>query len=380
MTRIKVQGIGVVGGFGTGVGDLVQALTTGQSPRSVLTVPTGTGPVDLSAFRADTTLLKDFVPARALRRMDQFTKMGLLAAHLALADAGLRSEGDEASGHDGLGVIIASGFGATTTTFALLDSIINDGDVCTSPTHFANSLHNACSANISIGLGATGPNLTVSQFDLSVPSALLTARQWLLDGRVDRVLFGAVDELSDLIGYSWYRKRGMTSSDPMCPLLTGAETAIPGEGAAFMVLSRVAEERPGYCTLEDVTTGRCLHQWQDHSPDRIHAHPALLVVGADGRRELGARYAAMAEASRIACYTPLYGSMPAAPAFDLAAAALMLKNGQVFSTPGASRCDFPAAVSPAGPLGKARITLLTLAEEEGYGLVELGSINPRTPA
>jgi 3-oxoacyl-[acyl-carrier-protein] synthase II len=172
MTRITVQGIGVVGGFGIGSAALAQALTTGQSPRSILTVPSGTGTMELSTFRADTTLLNDFVPARTLRRMDQFTKMGLLAAHLALADAGLPP-----AGQDGLGVIIASGFGATTTTYALLDSIINDGDACTSPTHFANSLHNACSANISIGLGATGPNLTVSQFHLSVPSALLSARQ-----------------------------------------------------------------------------------------------------------------------------------------------------------------------------------------------------------
>jgi 3-oxoacyl-[acyl-carrier-protein] synthase II len=308
--------------------------------------------------------------------MDQFTKMGLLAAHLALADAGLPSTGKDAPSHEGLGVIIASGFGATTTTYALLDSIINDGDVCTSPTHFANSLHNSCSANISIGLGATGPNLTVSQFHLSVPSALLSARQWLLDGRVDRVLFGAVDELSDLIGYSWYRKRGMTHLDPMCPLLTGVETAIPGEGAAFLVLSRLVEDRPGYCALDGVTTGRCLDRWEDGCPDRDSAQPRLLVLGADGRRDLGARYAAMAEATRIACYTPLYGSMPAAPAFDLAAAALMLKNGLVFPTPGASCCDFPATVAPAGPLGTAQIALLTLAEEEGYGLVELGAMDP----
>ena len=38
-----------------------------------------------------------------------------------------------------------------------------------------------------------------------MPCALLTARQWLLDGRVERVLFGALDELSDLTGYLWYR-------------------------------------------------------------------------------------------------------------------------------------------------------------------------------
>ena len=361
MTRITVQGIGVVGGFGTGISALAQALEIGQSPRSFLTVPTGTGPVDFAVFRADTGLLKDLVSPKVLRRMDHFTKMGLLGAHLALADAGL-----DASGQDGLGVIIASGYGATTTTYALLDSIINDGDVCTSPTHFANSLHNAASANIAIVLGTTGPNLTVSQFNLSVPSALLSARQWLMEGRVERVLFGALDELSDLIGYNWYRQRGMTRPDPMCPLRTREETAIPGEGAAFLVLSRMEDEKQGYCTLEAVSTGRSL--------DRVPSGSDLLVLGADGRRELGASYADVAKDSRIACYTPLYGSMPAAPAFDLAAVALMLKEGRVFPTPDASSCDFPAEVVRAGSLEARRISCLTLAEEDGYGLVELGSL------
>lgn len=370
MRRITVQGMGMVGGFGTGIGDFRQALSTGQSLRSVLTVPTGKGPVILSTFRADTTLLKDFVPARALRRMDSFSKMGLLAAHLALIDAGLHSTDQEASSHDGLGVVIASGFGATTTAYALMDSMNNDGDACTSPTHFASSLHNTCAANIAIGLGASGPNLTISQFHLSVPSALQTARQWLMDGRVDRVLFGAVDELSEMIGYLWYRKRGMTRPDPMCPLRTHGETAIPGEGAAFFVLSCLEEAQPGYCTLESVTTGR----FPDRSQVRMPSSQDLLLLNADGRQELGSRYAAMAEGSRIACYTPLFGSMPAGSAFDLAAGALMLKEARVFATPGAPACDFPAVVAAVGPLEAARISCLTLAEEDGYGLVELGPL------
>jgi 3-oxoacyl-[acyl-carrier-protein] synthase II len=363
MTRITVQGLGVVGGFGVGVDALRRALQTGQSPRSTLTVPTGTGPIELAAFRADASALKDFVPVRALRRMDHFSRMGMLAAHLALQDAGLQPAEGTTSRQENLGLIIASGYGATTTTYALLDSIINDGDACTSPTHFANSLHNSCSANLAIALGATGPNLTVSQFDLSVPSALLTARQWLLDGRVERVLFGAVDELSDLIGYSWFRKRGLTRSDPMDPLRFEMESALPGEGAAFLLLSRVDEARPGYCTLEKVDTGTC--------SGRIELAAGLLLLGADGRKELGARYAAQAGGHSPVCYTPLYGSMPAAPAFDLAVGALLLTEGRTAAHEG----DAP----PNAVVNLERISCLTLAADDGYGLVELGGIGARIP-
>ena len=364
MTRITVQGLGLVGGFGTGVAALAEALAAGQVQPSTLDVPTGEGTVTLPAFRADTSALKDLVPAKVLRRMDHFTRMGLLGARLALADAGL-----EPSGLEGVGVILASGYGATATTYGLLDSMINDGDACTSPTHFANSLHNACSGNLAIALGAKGPNLTVSQFHLSVPSALLTARLWLETGRVERVLFGALDELSDLTGYLWARQHGTGRPVSMTPLLTAEDTALPGEGAAFLVLSRCPEAQPGYCTLESVATGRCLDG--ERLPGR--AGQDLLLLGADGRQADGARYAIAAQGARIACTTPLYGSMPAAPAFDLAVAALMLRNGTVYPTPFATACDLAAEVAPAGPLGTGRITCLTLAEDHGYGQVVLGA-------
>jgi len=103
--------------------------------------------------------------------------------------------------------------------------------------------------------------------------------------------------------------------------------------------------------------------------------PGLLVLGADGRRESGRRYAAAARNARVACYTPLYGSMPAGPAFDLAAAALILKGGRVFPSPGGAFRDFPATVPVGGEsLGADRVSCLTLAGDEEYGLTTLGKI------
>lgn len=361
--RIVLEGIGAVGGFGCGIADLSRALDEGVGRPGSLTVPTGSGPIGFPAFRADTSRLKEFVPARTLRRIDQYSRLALLGSYLALADAGWTD-----TGHERLGVIIASGYGATGVTYAFLKSFIDDGDVCASPTHFANSVHNSAAANVSILLNAGGPSLTVSQLDLSVPSALGNARQWLLEGRVDRVLFGAVEELSELIGYAWHRQRGAPQSRRMTPLRTEEETAIPAEGAAFLLFSRQEEAREGYCTLDAATTG-------SHAKDGFPLPDAgLLVLGADGRRESGRRYAALAENARIACYTPLYGSMAAGPAFDLAAAALILKGGRIFPSPGGEDRDFPATIPAGGePFDGARISCLALsAMDDAYGLTTLG--------
>lgn len=355
---IMVKGIGVVGGFGCGVAALKAALASGISPVTEMIVPSAAGPRTLPAFRAETERLEEFVAKRTLRRIDHYSKLGLLGAHLALEDAGLL--GTDLSR---LGVVVASGYGATATTFAFLDSIIADGDICASPTHFANSVHNAAAANISILLGAKGPSLTVSQFDLSVPSALTSASQWLAEGRVDTVLFGAVDELSDLIGYLQYRRRGPQPHGNLAPLATG-ESSIVGEGAAFVVLTR-ADEHHAYCTIDAVECGS-LYAGELPLPT-----DALLLLGADGRKELGARYDVMVPASApVAAYAPLYGSMPSAAAFDLAVAALILQNGQVYPIPGVAGCT---KNGEARPLATAKVCALRLAGTHDYAIVTLST-------
>ena len=275
--RIVIEGVGVVGGFGCGIHDLSRALTgNGRSP-GTLALPTGSGPVTIPAFRADVSRLEEFIPARTLRRIDHFSRLGLLGSHLALADAEL-PEAEKPR----LGIIIASGYGAAGMTYAFLKSFIDDGETCASPTFFSSSVHNSAAAHISIQLGAKGPNLTVSDVHLSVPSALATARIWLAEERVQRVLFGAVDELSELTGYIRYRTRDASPTATMTPLRTETDTSIPGEGAAFLLLARENVSRGGYCTLDASTTGSL------PIPGFPFPEPRLLVLGGERLPRIGA--------------------------------------------------------------------------------------------
>jgi 3-oxoacyl-[acyl-carrier-protein] synthase II len=219
-------------------------------------------------------------------------------------------------------------------------------------------------------LGITGPNLSVSQFGMSVPSALLTAQRWLVEKRVDRVLCGALDEVSELIGYLWFRRRGGNRETAMLPLRTGTDTDVIGEGAAFFLLSRVEESDTGYCTLEGVSTGS-LYRGKPSLPD-----DAFVLIGADGRQATGVRYRdAVTPETSIGCYTPLYGSMPVGPAFDMAVAALSLRERQRYPAPWHSQSDFPAAAPGArSPLDFPRIACLALGDAGEFGLATLGPL------
>ena len=286
-------------------------------------------------------------------------RMALLGAYLALEDAG-RLDGDRST----MGIIIASGYGAGRTTFAFLDSFINDGDNLSSPTFFSNSVQNAAVANVSMMLGITGPGLTVSQFDMSVQSALIAARHWLEEGRVDSVLFGAVDEYCDVMGYCWHRYYGdrATTDHEMKPFEYDLQTAIPGEGAAFFLLTRADETSSRYGYIEDVTMGRC-----DRGP-LIVTDNTFLFVGADGHKQCSSYYKQyIPENARLASYTPVYGSLPIGPAFDMAIAALSRKAGIL--------CNPPSGNITAADrnMSDKLITCLKINNEGQFGVITLGS-------
>ncbi len=323
--KIAVEGIGVVGGFGCGIDPLISAISQGSSPIQHVQIKTSTGPRDIPVMLAETSKLDDFVNKRVLRRIDHYSKMALLGAHLALEDAG-KLQGDRSR----MGIIIASGYGAGYTTFAFLDSFIYDGDNLASPTFFSNSVQNAATANVSMTLGITGPDLSVSQFEMSVPSALITAKRWLEEERVDSILFGAVDEYCDVIGYCWHRYYGdrATGDHEIKPFEYNLQTAIPGEGAAFFLLTRGEGAASRYGYIEDVIMGRC-----DRSALKVEDN-TFLFIGADGLKQCGSYYKEFIPGNaRVASYTPVYGSLPIGPAFDMAIAALSCKSGMLYNPP-----------------------------------------------
>jgi 3-oxoacyl-[acyl-carrier-protein] synthase II len=323
--RIAVRGIGVAGGFGCGADQLRRALLSGESTPQNILIAAESRNLEFPVYLCDTSRLADFVNKRALRRVDHFSRMAVLASALALEDAGMLQED-----HQNFAVVVASGYGATRTTFSFLDSVIDDGDACASPTLFSNSVHNAAAAHISILLKAKGPNVTVSQFEMSVPSALLTACCWLQEKGVDAVIFGGVDEYCNVLGYSWQRFFGLDHKADMRPLEFNNQSAIAGEGAAFFLLTPGNGDKPKYGYIADVQMGH-----GEIIAPKIPEN-SLLILGADGHKLSGIHYARYAPpGNQAAIYSPLYGSIPIGPAFDIAIAALSIKECKAFAT---SKC------------------------------------------
>jgi 3-oxoacyl-[acyl-carrier-protein] synthase II len=363
--RIYINGIGVTGGFGRGLTDLLSCLENRVTHVKTPALISARNSNGTPAYLADTAELETFVPKRSLRRIDHFSQMALLGAYLALQDAGITSLSGKRTG-----LVVCSGYGASNTTFSFLDSIIDDGDVCASPTLFSNSVHNAAAGHISILLELDGPCLTVSQFEMSVPSALLSASRWLEEGRVDQVLFGAVDEYCSVLGYCWKRFFGENNNNIMSPLAPGRQSAIPGEGSAFFLLSKERSGSSRYGTIVHVGMGR-------HYDSGISSiDETIFFLGADGHKSCDRLYGDfMPPGAEAACYSPLYGSIPMGDAFDMAIAALSIRECKIFASPeSVADQEKYKIIKETSPITSKAITCLKLTKNNEFGMITLAFV------
>lgn len=291
--NLTIDGFACLGSFGLGAETLLNALEKGDN--------------DAFSPQADVSELNRFIPPRALRQCDRFSRLALTGACLATEAAGLDPH---ALGN--CGVVLASGYGPATPTFEFLDSLLDHGEAMASPLAFSLSVHNIPAAIIAKTLGVIGPCATICQYESSVSSGMLLARSWLAEGRVDRVLFGAVDEYTAMLESMSGRlvRERETNGARAC------RRGLPlSEGAAFFLLSRAGT--PHAPRIVSVM----LERGVTNLPDERDGHADGCLRFLSGAAPPGLRQKPGAIDGSAA-----YGNLPVAQALDCAAALAMLRK------------------------------------------------------
>ena len=315
---LAIRGIGVAGGFGAGNEAALRAIEQQTGPNATMQVETPHGPLDYPVYRADTALLREFINPAKLRRINAYSRLAAIAACLAIKDAGYNASAPLSN----MAVIVASGYGASATTFQFLDDVILQGDQFASPIQFSNSVHSSAASHITILLQIQGPCLTVTQFEMSTIAALMNAQTWLSEKRVDAVLLGGVDEINPVLLYRYHRFWSDQVPVKMEPLNYNLQTAIPGEGAAFMVLTRDEGQPPSYGYLDQIS-------WLNVSTF-TPPQDTMIISGADGHRACGQHYQRMLRGvpqDRVKTFSQIVGSMPCGQIFDITLAAIAARKG-----------------------------------------------------
>lgn len=318
---VSILGIGAVSALGCGTESLKAGLEGGIKPViEEHKIETADGEFSLPVYTAGVNGLDRFVPRASLRRIDRFIQMSLLSSYLAIEDSGI-----DLKERARVGIVFGSGYGSLQTTFGFLDSLIDFGDKCASPTLFANSVHNSLASQVSISLKIQGPSLTLTCFERTTESVMSAAQSWLQEGTVDYVLAGVGDEYCDVRGYATVLS-GSRNISGLRPLSFDECTYLPGEGFVAFLLGKESAEKD-YGRVIDIRTGK-------PGADIFNGHDAVFLA-ANGEQDAGKHYKSLITGdNKFRAYSSLYGGMPVGNGFDMAIAALSLKEGVLYPSPG----------------------------------------------
>jgi 3-oxoacyl-[acyl-carrier-protein] synthase II len=246
---IYVTGLGALGAWGSGADRLAAALAAG-APLAVEVDRSagyhrniaGTGGARRACLVPPGPFAGWLSPAES-RRMSPPSKLAVAASRMALRGAGL---GEGAEGADPrMAVVLATAFGPSTNTEALLRQILLECPEAASPSLFMESVANAPAAQIAIALQARGASLTLCQREAGPLLALGTGAAEIAAGRAGQVLAGAVDEMTPLLHalldrFGALARAGADGEELARPFDRRRDGFLAGEGASVALLESAA--------------------------------------------------------------------------------------------------------------------------------------------
>jgi 3-oxoacyl-(acyl-carrier-protein) synthase len=219
------------------------------------------------------------VPGVKTRRLDRLSCWALVAASLALQDAGIDLDAIDRSR---VAVLFASGFGCVELTESFYRSAALNGWSGTDPITFPETLANAPACHVALFHRLRGPNITLGGENLAAEIALLRAASLLRHGQADRAIVIAGDALSPAV-YQWYETAGLLS--PACFVSDPPARAagfVPSEGVAAVLLeSGPSAERRSYAQFIGGRYARSGDPAQAIR-DLFPSAPALVFSAGDG--------------------------------------------------------------------------------------------------
>ncbi|MEU6918093.1 ketosynthase chain-length factor [Streptomyces olindensis] len=241
---VLVTGLGVVAPTGLGIEDYWAATLAGRSAIRRITHFDPTPYPSRLAGEIGSFAAEDHLPSRLLPQTDRMTRLALVGADWAFADAGVVPS--DLPAYD-VGVITASHSGGFEFGQNELRALWSKGGQYVSAYQSFAWFYAVNSGQISIRNGLRGPSSVVVSDQAGGLDALAQARRQLRKG-TGMVIAGAVD--ASICPWGWVAQmtsdRLSTSDDPARAYLPFDDRAaghVPGEGGALLVLEEAGHAR-----------------------------------------------------------------------------------------------------------------------------------------
>lgn len=240
--RVVITGLGAVTAAGVGVAPFWNAVVNGISSVDTITSFDTTGldvkiGAEIKAFDPGAYLEK-----KEIRRTDRFVHLGVAAARMALDNAGLQINQDNANQ---IGVVVGSGIGGIKTFEDQAKTYHEKGPGRVSPFFIPMMIPDMGSGYISIITGAKGPNHTVVSACASATHSIGHSFRLIQHGYAQAMITGGAEAAITPLTIAGFAAAGALSKrndDPKSasrPFDLNRDGFVMGEGAGIVILEEL---------------------------------------------------------------------------------------------------------------------------------------------
>ncbi|MFB5673547.1 beta-ketoacyl-ACP synthase II [Paenibacillus terreus] len=273
--RVVITGMGVVTALGQDLNTLWDNLMAGKSGVSTVdSFDVSEYPTKIAASIKDFNP-EDYMDRKDARKMDRFVQFAVAAGKMAMKDSGIEI-GTNAEA-ERVGVSIGSGIGGLGTWEDQHNTLLEKGPKRVSPFFIPMMIANMGSGQLSITLGAKGPNTTPVTACATGSHAIGDSFRMIQRGDADVMVCGGAEATirpTGMAGFCSMRAMSTRNDEPekaSRPFDTGRDGFVMGEGAGVLILESLehAQKRGAHIYAEVIGYGLSgdAHHMTDPDPD-----------------------------------------------------------------------------------------------------------------
>ncbi len=240
--RVVVTGLGCITPVGHGKEEFWKSITEGRSGIGKITkFDAADFPTQIAAEVKDFKV-EDYMEKKEAKRMDLFVQYAVAGAKLAMEDSKIDAEKID---HEEFGVVLGSGIGGIATFEEQHRKMLEKGPGRISPFFIPMMIVNMASGQVSMSLGAKGPNTTVVTACASATNAIGEAFKIIERGDAKMMITGGTEASITPVsigGFCAMKAMSTANDEPekaSRPFDNKRDGFVMGEGSGILLLEEL---------------------------------------------------------------------------------------------------------------------------------------------